>query len=731
MQLNSKRKQRDVLGSQSGVPSDFSSHQARSTPEGLAQRRGVGAVASRAARAPAHEPAMAKQRLGEPYLPSVPRARSGGVSHENATYLKKFNVKEQFRFGTLSEALMWTGDLPEDLYSFSGYCVFLADLLASATATGWDDPDMSTDVARRRIVHLLDSLRRRKSCRLAEFNAYKLSGNYAMWTLTNTVFLIECYLLLFLLEVNPQAFERTAADVHVYLREEALLLFRPPGTSSSSSSGISISSYTQMQLHDTLFLLSSRWNTLHCVQERMGPALNHLQLRAAQLVCCAHTETVMDGEDGEHRIKVAGQRMDQTRRSQVRFRLSSEMFSQMATWFSYFQRSLEAMRSFKRPTDAPLPGHAEEFLGKQVPPQDIDWLFYDSTESSSETMWRKKKRSREGAKPLEEEVLPNLRAWLASQMGASLEGKAAELVKRTLGQLRLRPGEAERYARGNNGIFASDPASAMDYSRTPHQTASWGTALDGQGLKRILQGEGNYAGLMQGALVCRIFDSYWQRKTSGRFEWGTQNVLLERDFFSKEHQQSLQEREHPVILQCMGEYNVWFRGELLRTRTAERAVLLWSVLVAERLRCRVNVGTDSWDVAQLRTLLQEWGPTGHGLRMQQLKRRYDRRQAKLLRRLGRRGERETPLHRHRNGSEEEEEEDLFGTTASASVSSGEEDTASSSQGEENHPGHSGAGGEDDPMEDVRYLMEEDPLDTVFNTTAAQVDQAFFGIDSFH
>jgi len=100
---------------------------------------------------------------------------------------------------------------------------------------------------------------------------------------------------------------------------------------------------------------------------------------------------------------------------------------------------------------------------------------------------------------------------------------------------------------------------------------------------------------------------------------------MEKDFFDS-FDAVLEYADEPQIFQVLGEFEVMLRQEdaetggtfiqVYRTRTMERAMLMWCILVIERRSGQMRRGDRLYGLGECRNLLRAWAPESYQAKYQ-------------------------------------------------------------------------------------------------------------------
>lgn len=133
----------------------------------------------------------------------------------------------------------------------------------------------------------------------------------------------------------------------------------------------------------------------------------------------------------------------------------------------------------------------------------------------------------------------------------------------------LAPGELERYARGNGGVFAADFATALEETR-PYVAH-----------KALLETcEDLDPGIGCGTLVMRLVNRYLI--STIKFPWVVHNVFLDVEFMSCDKHKEVKHRTQPWILLVGSRWYIVSQDRSWWTTSPYRAVLMWFHLLYQK-----------------------------------------------------------------------------------------------------------------------------------------------------
>ncbi len=477
------------------------------------------------------------------HAPSTSRAfsdtrRTDTLERANAAeadaYLRNYPATfEDFTlvdFLTLSDKGSDTLSLPDELYNLSVFCLKLYDCTNEAFAFGLSLPDWSPEESRHRIEALEKCIRTITSRAYHHLREHRWKGTSFKWNFNTILFLVRCNLFRLADCVSPQRViqrhqldERNQAAI---VQNELLLYMKP------------IALYTQMELYYTLHRIAQRWHELRRCEDVLDPFLQSLEHRTAHLIVEKHSAAVLDGLDGAKRIRT--KETKEHGRTITLYSCAPEFIADVATMFSLFHRGLSIFARL---------------------------YSYGTLKECHQQSWAQRNVA---------SLVRGFLHWIQNELSTLEKANCRDQLKTTIQRLLVRHGDEERYARSNIGIVPSSPMTVLERSLTPLQLVRWDTKFARKGLGKLLQAE-SYSSMVRGVTMLRVFHLFSDNRF--QFPWWIYNVLLERDFFQREDY--VRSVETPLIVQCMGEFNVWYGRHriLYRTVEPERAIIMWTLIV--------------------------------------------------------------------------------------------------------------------------------------------------------
>lgn len=173
-------------------------------------------------------------------------------------------------------------------------------------------------------------------------------------------------------------------------------------------------------------------------------------------------------------------------------------------------------------------------------------------------------------------------------------GKA---IKSLVYNVSMRPGEEQRFARQNGGIFTKEATDILELYRTDIQ---WDNIYD-----KMLKATENiptsisrskkayyekdrdrgYVSCIKNPTILKIFDMLCN--TECNLQWVANCVILEKDI--SYHYKKLSMIRYPVVIQMAGEFNVLFNKYLYETVDVEIALAVWVIIVIKLLKAKLFI----------------------------------------------------------------------------------------------------------------------------------------------
>jgi hypothetical protein len=175
-----------------------------------------------------------------------------------------------------------------------------------------------------------------------------------------------------------------------------------------------------------------------------------------------------------------------------------------------------------------------------------------------------------------------LAGWVESERKRALVARIS--LKQPILTASLFPGELERYARHNGGIFASDLATAIEDTR-PY--------IAFKALTEAVETLEPHLG--SGIIAMHLVNRYMVATL--KFPWAKHNVFVDVAFMDGEIHQQVRCRTTPWIILVGSLWYVVHQGEVWKTQSPIRAILLWWSRFGSGT---FYAGWDSWNLGDLR-----------------------------------------------------------------------------------------------------------------------------------
>jgi hypothetical protein len=202
---------------------------------------------------------------------------------------------------------------------------------------------------------------------------------------------------------------------------------------------------------------------------------------------------------------------------------------------------------------------AQEYLLNKILPQDIE----EAPEMPNEEL---------------------LRNWITEQHRRAILTKIT-MTRQLLGAC-IYPGEKERHARKNNGVFASDLTTVLEETRPYIATKAMVERCE------VLDIDFGC-----GVLVMHLINRYLMAAL--KLPWATHNVFIDVEFMDKKKHESVKHRTQPWIILLGSTWYVIHRQRAWKTLDPYRAALLWFSRLKESEDQKFYMGWDTWDLSVL------------------------------------------------------------------------------------------------------------------------------------
>lgn len=463
-------------------------------------------------------------------------------------YLKGYSAETNV---TSLEELFAIKQIPDDdLYSVSSFCLQTVTTTTNALRYGIDIPEMTDE-------ECIENLEKSKTMfeeyifkNYKEARTYALNGRSARYNLCSLIHNIVCHLTYIQMTIDKNWLNQYHFD-WISLAKQGLFMYRKKP----------ILEYTQSEVYMSLVCIANRWYEIE-YSDDIKNYIKWLEARVAHLMIGRHDDSVLDGQNKIHKFRT-DPHPDPNRKHIREYTISDECLSDWATMLTLFKRSFY-LRTFL----------SDKFV-------DIDpnkeWLGY-----------------------ILADLRKGVRKWALTEAQHMQGAKFKEDISKTImNMVGLRPGEHEKYTRDNAGVSSSDPKTIIEHNRTPLQTFYVTMKFaQGGGLKMLQEGDPH----VQNVVLAKIFHQYVTSRTD--FTWWA--FCLHTEFVIVEKEEFFLIQKEPMIIQQMGEYNVWYAKRMYRTKSMDLAIALWLLIMGEHRKYKYDTLHRSWDMNELRKLIEEW-----------------------------------------------------------------------------------------------------------------------------
>ena len=460
--------------------------------------------------------------------------------------------------------------LPTNIYSYACLCVELYDITNQVIGRGLDIPDKNEEWVVKCIIRLRDIVSKYVITKYDELKSYTLPRASSRWNTISLSFLINSNLFIILDsllsdnnvisklpdEYNFNYFNMMKSDDD-HLGKLEIIVYPSK----------KVRDYTMLELQNTLACLSSKWFELEYSKE-LENYVYRLELRAAYIVVGRMRSDVMDGMDDRDRTPIITKSMNPNRRrdlmmNEMTYACSSEYISDVFSILARFKQSL-----------------------------------YFRTSISSEIIEVDITKTWEGYKP--KLIFEQMTKWFNSEasllQGPKFKDDIRQLLLTVAGK---RLGDAERFTRANAGLTETDPMTVIEESRTPMQSTWWNSTLVQGGVPKLLHNQNKF---IRSLTIAKVFHRWCE--TWMKFNWWIHCFYLEATLRRKT--ENLQLHEEPLIIQQMGEFNIWFAKKVYRTKTIEYAIIMWVVVMCNQMDAKFKGMREEWDLSPIRNQLNKW-----------------------------------------------------------------------------------------------------------------------------
>jgi len=552
------------------------------------------------------------------YDPEMVQNKNEELDKLMDSYDRHIKISSVSDFFTLSKRR----ELPNEEHEFATVCNESLIILKSILIHGFVDDKMTNEEFKITMMTIMNLF---KSYRLVKYQDLKelaLLNRTNKWSLSSITFLIELHILLILDKFNLKPFENdndsddsdnddddesdnessniTSIDHnnnknnnnnnkyiidYDKLKQFELICF----------SNKPIREYTQNEIIITMQSLSENWRHVNNTNNNsingykiFDKYINLLELRVAELSILHFDETVLDGRDRQEKVFVktiigSGTTDKQkTNRNINLFAASFEFITNMSSIISHFQIGLKVRDRLIT-------------LTPNKSPVTLTYNYWNNTRYAPY-------------------LIAGFRSWAKRNVSIMQAAKFRDKIKKTVFNYSLRLGEDETYSRNNGGISTKNILSIIEQTRTPLQNAYFNLELLPIDISSILPSfqnasvstpfEYNYIGSIITALVFR-----YHCESDMVFDWWMFNFLDDLEYFQQDKVLHGWRKE-PFIIHYFSEFNIWFNGKLYLTKEIDIALILWTVIMVDKLKCKFVTTSKIFQLTNLRNLLNAWEAEG-------------------------------------------------------------------------------------------------------------------------
>lgn len=487
-----------------------------------------------------------------------PTKRRIPQASENAReYLK--NYKHTYDVKTLEEMLDLEKfpELPNQIYEFANLCDQMDTISRSVINGGVSLPAMTTKVFISKLLNLRERLWEISVTQYDVIKAYSLPASASRSNTISLIFIINSNLLVLLHYVISNSPKAELGGHSIDLvkpnyREDELskydiLIYDKP-----------VLEFTQIELQNSIHRLAIQWNTTHYSVD-IESYVSMLELRSAQIIIGRASGDVMDGKI--HKDRVENVQNNKKNDGDIKFSCSSEYVSDIATIITRIRQSLYYRNKFKNDMiEADPMREWDGFNVFAMKNKLLDWL---------------------------DVVVKNME-------GGKFKDDARLMIMTLAGK---RFGDQERFSRDNGGLESDDYSLIIDHCRTPMQSSWWTSILLIGGLPQLLKSKHKY---IRSLSVANVFHKYCDAFV--KFDWWKFCFFSENNLRTKINRLKL--IDAPLVIQQMGEFNVWYNKKMYRTKEIEYAILMWCIIIYKHENCQYRRVADTpKDLIVVKTIL--------------------------------------------------------------------------------------------------------------------------------
>lgn len=452
---------------------------------------------------------------------------------------------------TLEELLLkWKSVKEENCYTIVMFAWKLYDITLSVLKDGCEFNEMKENDIKKGLSRWITIVEKFRVCNRNQLSKYSVTDTFEKFSIDTLYFLCQCNLLMILETCFPEEIQKRLPREKDYrkLTEKRVLMFK--------YTEHNVTNFNEGEVMISLLKLSQVWNEI-CPEKAIERFIDGIIIRIARmLVNLEDTFT----EDGTLTKKIP----------------DKAFFSDVASMTSHMKTCFYISR------DDDIKKDTLSMVGKVVcEGYNVEKVYGIISEG----------------------FLNDIKFWNQETYGKS--------IKKIVYNINMRPGEEQRFARQNGGVYTREATDVLELYRTDIQ---WDNIYE-----RMLKAIDNipktlpkqnapyydkdrdrgFISSIKNPTLLKLFDMLCNMESN--LGWIENCVVLEKDV--SYHYKKLTTIKYPIVIQMAGEFNVLFNKYLYKTKDVEIALSVWIIIAIKLLDAKLFISGATYNLEFLRIRL--------------------------------------------------------------------------------------------------------------------------------